>query len=530
MKYEIKLLLLVFVILPCCLLAQRPTNPSENDTYISANGQPYIFKGGAWVTNWAINTGALRHDLSQTLTTEDTDLLAANWPEAALFPKYDVIVVDGDSRSQGAGVGSWPASLQLIKPFDKTTITSVAVSGHQSWQRLEAFDTDVLPLAPTEGQKALYILYVGVNDLFQIGGANYSHTYDVYTTIRQLWVKARNAGFEVCAVTLQDADHTPASEGGVGIPFREERQELLNRLILAGNEYYDFLVPLHQLIPDHTVYSIDSLHFGEAGNLFIAEQVAKVLGASDRTKNSPVLGQGLSELEFNTLPAALNSGRSIWPFYNLAMATETVANGGSISNSLGLKRLVSAASTGSQAGISLGWHLLNSANQISWSNNDRYRGLAIDFDRITLNTDHTFRVSIGNNTTAFNTSGFGFEIRNNGGVIEIRIVAKDEALVSTNSAWETLGAESNIQVVFFAKGNDITLLHTRSNGSTLPEVWTEIISTGAPDAGGNAGGNVCAVVEATGSPPASSSIIGIRSMRPFESFNLPLSATKFNYR
>lgn len=518
-------------------LSEIDTRKLRENTVVYVKGEKFPGDGGGGHYVWRGSTWEkyllgdyLWMSRPQELTPAHKEQLAQNWPEAALFPQFDFIVVDGDSRSQGAGVGSWPTDLQSIKPFDKTTITSVAESGHQSWQRLAAFDTDVLPLAPSGSQRALYILYVGVNDLFQIGGANYSHTYDIYKTIRELWVKAKAAGFEVCAVTLQDADHTSALEGGVGIPYREERQELLNRLILAGNEFYDFLIPLHQLIPDYTVYAVDSLHLNSAGNQFIAEQAAKILGATDRTKNVAALGQGLSNFEFNTLPASLNYGRSIWPFYNLAMATETVANSGSISNVLGFKRLTSAASTSSQAAIRMAWHLLNSGNQINWANSDRYRGLVIDFDRISLTEGHVFRTTIGNNGTAFDKSGFGFEFRNNAGTYQIRIVANDESLVSTTSDWETVGAESNFQIVFFAKGTDITLLHTRSNGSIIPEVWFEMTSTGAPDASGNAGGNVCITVEATASPPSSSSAFDIRSVRAFESFNLPLSSTKFNYR
>ena len=437
--------------------------------------------------------------------------------------RWDVIVVDGDSRSDGGSTGSWPVRLQSIRPFDGSDVTIVADSGAQAHERLAVFDAEVLPLAPTGSERGLYVLYIGVNDLFQIGGANYTVTRDIYDTIKELWAKARAAGFDVCAVTLQDADHT-----GTGVPFREERQELLNRMILAGSAHYDFVVPLHELCPDYTVYNTDALHFGADGNQFIAEQVAKILGATDRTANSPRQGQGLAEMEFNAIPASINAGRFLWPPYNLAMATEDTANSGTVTNLLGMKRLTGAASSGSVAGLRMRWQLVNSANRINWPTVSRYRGVVVSFARGTMSGDHVFRVSVGNNTEVFNVAGFGFELRNNGGAIEMRAIATDSSLVVNNSAWEVIGANANLMVVAFAKGADVTVLWSSSNGSNPFEVWQTISTTGAPTGVGG-GGNVCAVLETTAASPSAQSVIDLRSIQAFESETLPLSATKFDY-
>lgn len=466
---------------------------------------------------------ALTTDGEEELGDPVKAALASQWPEAALYPRYDVIVVDGDSRSTWSGVGDWPARLALIKPFDQATIDSVAVSGAQAFERLAAFDTDVAPLAPEAGQRGLYVLYIGVNDMFQIGGANYAVVRDVYETIKTMWIKARDLGFDVCAVTLQDAGHT-----GTGIAFREERGELLNRMILAGSDHYDFVLPLHELIPDHTVFNLDELHLAEAGRQFIAEAMARLLGASDRTENAPVAGQTLSEIEFFALPAALNAGRMMWEPYNLALAAESVAAGGAVDARLGFKRLTSPAASGGEASIRMGWPMLTTANQIRWATARRYRGCVIDFQRTVLNEGHVFRVTIGNNSAAFNVPGFGFEFRRLGAAYEMRTVAIDGGLVAVNSAWVTIPNINNFQIVMFAKGAEITLLWTASNGNNPYEVWQVITGTGAPVSGGG-GGNVCVALLATDDPPGASSAIDVRSIRPFESDTLPLSPTKSLY-
>lgn len=458
------------------------------------------------------------------ITGED---LFYNWTgnkwELENNPFYDVIVVDGDSRSTGDGVGTWPTLLGNIPPFTASTITSVAVASNETTDLINDFTTNVTPLAPASGERGLYVCYAGVNDIFQIGGVNVDNPRDIYDNLVTLWGDARDLGFEVVAFTLQHHSFAAA-----GITEPEQRQVQLNNLILSDPSKYDFLIPLHQLIPDETTYGIPGagenyIHSNASGNQFIADNVARILGASDRTRNVPPQAMTKATNAEFRINSILGSQLNLIHEYNLALSTDATATSGTVTDTLGFKRLATTAASGSQAALQFSWPLLNSSNNIAWAT-QRYRGLVINLDMVSVNSDQILSVSAGNSDLTWNDSSIGFQIQKNGSNYEVRIQVIDGTPTTTTGSWVSMGASTNIKIILFSLAGNATLLWSNSNGATRHQVWQEITTTGAPV--GNSTGTGLSRVNAellAGATPGGTASMDVRSLMVFESDTLPFS-------
>jgi lysophospholipase L1-like esterase len=495
--------------------------------YLTGDELFYIWSGMAWMLVDVSNfNGYLSYKNPQTLTPTQKDQLAENWPEAVAHPKYDVIVVDGDSRSTGSGVGTWPTLLGSIKPFDLATVTSVAVSGAKSGDRVSDFSVDVNPLAPGSDERGLYMCLVGVNDVFQISGSVESPR-EIYENLVTLWTSAKALGFEVVAFTLPQHSFAAA-----GITEAEQRQEELNRLILADTENYDFLVPLHKLMPEETTYGIvgdNYIHFDSAGNQFIADQVAKILGNKDRSRSVDPGGQARSVMEFQAVPALVQTSRKLFPPFELSAAQKTEVSSGTVENWFGYQRLTAAAVADSQAAIRLLWPVLSTTNSINWAT-EKYRGILVDFDNTAFTEDHIFRVSVGTSGTDFDDAAFGFEFRRVGSSYELRVVAIDATGTQATGDWTTINTAPNIKILIFAKGDLCSLFYTQHNsGATGYAVWQQIDLVGAPEgsSGGTSNGTVCASITAANPAPASAAVLDVRSIQCFETETLPFARNEF---
>lgn len=443
--------------------------------------------------------------------------------EETITPFYDVIVVDGDSRSTGSGVGTWPTLLGAIPPFTGATITSVAVANNETTDRINGFSTDVTPLAPSATQNGLYMLYVGVNDIFQIGGVNVSSVRDIYDNLVTLWTDARDLGFKVVAFTLQHHSFAAA-----GITEPEQRQVQLNKLIMSDPSKYDYLIPLHELIPDETTYGIPGagenyIHSNAAGNQFIANQVARILGANDRTRNvTPQAFVDSAASEFR-LKAFLGDSLNMFQPVNLALSTDSTATSGTVTTLTGNKRLATTATSGSRATLQFAWPLQNSSNNIAWAT-ARYRGIFADLDMAAMNTDQIISVYAGTGDVTWNDSSIGFQIRQNGSNFEVRTQVIDGTPTTTTGSWQSMGTAQNIKIILFALSGNATLLWSSSNGATRHIVWQELTSTGAPVSNSTGTGlaRVNVSLEA-GASAGGTATVDVRSLTLFESETLPFS-------
>ena len=444
------------------------------------------------------------------------------WQET-ITPFYDVIVVDGDSRSAGTGVGDWPTRLGNIPPFTGATITSVAASGAQTTDRIADFSTEVTPLAPSAGKRGLYMCYLGVNDVFQIGGINVSSPRDIYDNLVTLWTDAKALGFEVVAFTLQHHSYTAA-----GITEPEQRQVQLNKLILSDPSKYDFLIPLHELIPDETIYGIPGvgeyyIHNDSDGNQFIANQVAKILGSKDRTRNvTPQAFVDSAASEFR-LKALLGNSLNLFHPVNTALSSDTTATGGTVTTITGNKRLATTSSTASQAALQFSWPLQNSSNNIAWSTS-RYRGFFVDLDIITMNSDQIASFYVGTGNITWDDSSIGFQVRKNGSNYEVRTQVIDGTPTTTTGTWEVMGTSTNLKFIAYSLDGNFTLLWSASNGSIRHTIWQELTSTGAPvsNSAGTGLSRVNASLDA-GTSPGGTATVDVRSITLFESDTLPFS-------
>lgn len=443
--------------------------------------------------------------------------------EAELGPFYDVIVVDGDSRSAGDATGAWPTMLDDIRPFTGADFTIVAQSGQKTWERIADYATDVTPHAPGAGERGLYMCYLGVNDIFQIGGVNVPTVRDVYENLKTLWANARGDGFEVVAFTLQQHSFAAA-----GIAEPEQRQVQLNKLILSDPSFYDFLIPLHELLPDETVYGIGGvgqnfIHNNTAGNQFIADNVARILGANDRTRNVPPQAMTKATGAEFRINSVLGSAFNVFHEYNLALSSDATATSGTVTDSLGFRRLSTAVTSGSQAAMQFAWPLTNSSNNIAWASS-RFRGIVADLRMATMNSDQIISISAGNGDLTWNDSSIGFQIQKNGTNYEIRVQVIDGTPTTTTGSWVSMGNAPNVKVILFALDGDVTLLWSLSNGAVRHQIWQEITSTGAPVSNSAGTGLSRVNVELlAGASAGGTAAIDVRSLMVFESDTLPFS-------
>jgi hypothetical protein len=241
---------------------------------------------------------------------------------------------------------------------------------------------------------------------------------------KQMWAKARAAGMRVTVMTQPMHDF-----GTGGIVEVEQRQSRLNALTMSDSSLYDYLVPLHIILPDDTVYPAtpvtDTLHFNDAGNVVIADAVARVLGPNERQVNVPESGFTLSAFTENATYASLVQASVMPDPVNLALVETSIASGGSIIDDGGSPRLKTTAASGSQSAIGALWPILNSSINLDWTDTTRYRGAFCEFYRRGFETDQLFSIWIGsNNLTDNNDATIGMEMRRNGSDYELRAVAK----------------------------------------------------------------------------------------------------------
>ncbi len=488
---------------------------------LTATGEVFLWTGTQWLTE-GLQT------VPQSLTSSQKAQLAQNWPEALPdFVRPAKFSIVGDSMSAGT-TGQWSTLIQNHPLFADTVFNNVAVSGAKSFDQDGAYwDANVLPAAPVGDEVAYMSSLIGINDIFQVGGSA-GTVSDIYERIKGIWKKGRDAGFKVIAFTLQDH-----SFGSAGIVEAEQRKSELNRMILSDSSLYDYLVPLHQLIPDENTYAFspegtppDLLHLNEAGNQLIADTIVRLVGPQERGGNGEPKDLSLAVIEENLLRIALQTEDQIYSPYNLHMAAETAVNGGKVTDYLGFRRLRTTGETGSHASLQFEWPLLNSGNTIGFPT-ERYRGLFVDICPIDLAIDHVLSVFFGTDSEVKDTHYAGFEVRKNGLNIEARIIELRKGGTASQSAWVSMGVVTNVKFVFFHKGDDLSLFYKPSNGNSILSIWREINHTGGPNAFQANSARVVASMDGLGNPPSPFGAVTIREIVPFEGDKLPMQRIKY---
>ncbi len=184
------------------------------------------------------------------------------------------------------------------------------------------------------------------------------------------------------------------------------------------------------------------------------------------------------------------------------------------------------STNGSQAALQFEWPLLDSGNTISFAT-ERYRGLFLDLDPVTLSTEQVFSAFFGTNSTIKDTHYAGFEVRKNGSNIEARIIELRKGGTASQSAWANIGAITNVKFIFFHKGDDLSLFYKPSNGHTIISIWQEINHSGGPNAFQANSARVVASLDSLGSPSSGSGVVTIREIVPFEGDKLPMQRIKY---
>jgi lysophospholipase L1-like esterase len=490
---------------------------------IDTTGEVFFWTGTRWLTE-GLQT------VPQSLTAAQKVQLGQNWPEALPdFVRPAKFSVVGDSMSAGT-TGQWSTLIQNHPLFANTIFNNVAQSGAKTFDQNGAYwDANVLPAAPVGDEVAYMSSLIGINDIFQVGGSA-GTVRDIYERIKGIWKKGRDAGFKVIAFTLQDH-----SFGAAGIVEAEQRKSQLNQMILSDSSLYDYLVPLHQLIPDENTYAFspggtppDLLHLNAAGNQLIADTIVRLVGPQERGGNGEVKDQSLAAIEENLLRLAIQSKDQFYSPYNLALSTDFTTSGGTVTPYLGFRRLNTTTTSGSQAAMQFEWPLLDSGNTINWQT-ERYRGLFVDVDPVTLSTEQILSVFVGTNNQIKDTHYAGFELRRNGANFETRIIELRSGGTASESAWVSIGNVNNLKFLFFHKGDEMSLFYRPSNGASLPTIWQEVNHTGGggPNSFAASSGRVVVSLESLGSPSSSSGIVTVREIVPFEGDKLPLQRIQY---
>jgi hypothetical protein len=468
---------------------------------------------------------------AQTLTSGQKAQLAQNWPEAVEkdFVRPAKFSIVGDSMSAGT-TGLWSTQIQSHPLFANTIFNNVAVSGAKTFEQDGVYwDSNVLPYAPVGDEVGYMSSLIGINDIFQVGGSA-GTVRDIYERIKGIWQKGRDAGFKVIAFTLQDH-----SFGSAGIVEAEQRKSQLNQMILSDSSLYDYLVPLHQLIPDELTYAFspngtppDTLHLNAEGNQLIADTIVKLVGPQERGTNGEVKDMSLAVVEENFARLWLQSKSEVYPPFNLALSTDSTSTGGTVTNYLGQRRLNTTIDNGSQAAMQFEWPLITSSSTIQWQE-ERYRGLYVDLSPTSLSTEQVLSVFFGTNNQVKDNHYVGFEVRQNGTDEQARIIEQREGEAATQSDWVTIGNVNNLKFVLMHKGDEISLFYRPSNGISIPTIWQEITHSGngGPNSFEASSARVVASLDSLGSPSASAGVVTIREIMPFESDRVPLK--RINY-
>lgn len=556
------------------LQAQNPpANAQDGTRFINEAGVPLIKQNGSWVIDAAFlsisssiteeTDGSVTFSFSfpttdsSFITESSTDLI--NWsivvPSSTIISGSTTIVtfpalgragyyrvsflakeertvgpakfsIVGDSMSVGA-TGLWSTLAQSHPFFKNTDFNIVARSGDKTFdQGGDYWNENVLPFAPGENEVAYMSTLLGTNDIFQIG-VSAGTVAETFERLKDIWIKGREAGFKVIAFTLPQHSY-----GAAGIVEAEQRKSQFNRMILAAGEFYDYLVPLHELIPDENTYAFnpssdppDLLHLNAEGNQVILSGILNAILPDAISSNTEPKDRTLAIVEENALRLALANKDSFYAPYNLALGARSGANGGSVVDHFGFVRLKSAAQQGSQAALQFEWPLLDSGNSISFARS-RYRGLYIDLDPVNLSTDQIYSCYLGTDSVAKDGHYFGFDLRRTGLNYEIRLIELESGQSATQSDWENIGNTSNLKVLLFAKDREISLFFKSSNGVTPGTVWQEINHGGGPLGFLPNHARVVAAINSTGTP-SSTGTVTLRELVPLEGEKLPFRRVKY---
>lgn len=202
-----------------------------------------------------------------------------------------LFVFEGDSLTNISNVGTWPTKLTAQNAFfGRGKSICFAADGDIAANMISEYATQagaVSSLGP--GVEAYYFLWAGTND---IGiGTSASTTYGYLTTI---WAAARASGYKVVALTIKPSGTYTAAGALAAVE--------LNRLILSDRSLYDFVVRVDALLPDYsdTVnFLADTIHLTSAGNVLVAQEVARVVLGVGPAYAAPVEAMTYSGMQLN---------------------------------------------------------------------------------------------------------------------------------------------------------------------------------------------------------------------------------------
>ncbi|MGB1260877.1 MAG: SGNH/GDSL hydrolase family protein, partial [Akkermansiaceae bacterium] len=210
-----------------------------------------------------------------------------DWPGSIIF--------EGNSLTGQASGGGSPYPTKLMAKAGWTDIkrwSNVADGGAEQTQKVEAqYFTEVRQWMAIAGQKAMFIIWSGINDISNIAGLT---TDELTASLQRSIQRAKAEGFWVGLIPLtpvaSDGDthsggvpftytYSPAQQAlkaGVNQWMETVGAELADQFIdirLIGDTYPEFLDPT-----DSTYYTAgDGLHHNDTGRQLIADYIDSVV-------------------------------------------------------------------------------------------------------------------------------------------------------------------------------------------------------------------------------------------------------------
>lgn len=141
------------------------------------------------------------------------------------------VIFLGDSRTVGGTNSAICYPRQMIAQSDAYRPANLGVGGYKASDMLTAFDTDVAPYCGG----AIVVVWAGLNDV--TGGAS---TATTYSTLKQIWAKARTAGAKVLVCTEIDSQGASAN----AVSWHTSARADLSTKIASDATLYDDMADL----------------------------------------------------------------------------------------------------------------------------------------------------------------------------------------------------------------------------------------------------------------------------------------------
>lgn len=194
------------------------------------------------------------------------------------------IVFFGDSITQaGVKPGGYIDKLKSMLPSDQYELIGAGIGGNKIYDLFLRMDEDVIPQKPD-----VVVIWVGVNDVWHKATSGTGTDPDKFVRFYEAVVKklqAANIRVVLCtpAAIGEKTDMTNQQDGDLNQYsqfIRTIAKQYNLPLVDLRKAFLDYNLKNNPENKDRGVLTTDRVHLNDAGNLFVAEQMQKVLTAT----------------------------------------------------------------------------------------------------------------------------------------------------------------------------------------------------------------------------------------------------------